>query len=327
MFSHRVLLVSASLLASSGFGVADVSTREAVCSDESVTMLQTASVGNNEVLVASGGEKALRDSWPHFGPGVHARERAPTDLSKVQQGFVPKVVAVAGMPRTGSTSLTILIQTWLILADTKYEPFKMKDWKGYAVGGTAEPWVGHVDKEKFKMPADGVRRVSNLVKLHEPVEWVEKVADIVFLSHREPLEEMLSSELSWHNLLNGKNTDKDCPHLMEKQRRQHKFAESCCGGCAYDLQMEDLRDRPLNTVKEVGVALGIQESAITYDVLQYVHKLLEEHRPDKVENGLPKKNQEWHSDAERAEVRDAIAKKHLQTAECKAWNDRRGRFK
>lgn len=68
MFGHRGLILSASLLASGCFAVTDASTREAVCNDESTTLLQTAAVKNDE-LDARKPEKVVGVEKPTFKIG------------------------------------------------------------------------------------------------------------------------------------------------------------------------------------------------------------------------------------------------------------------
>lgn len=201
-----------------------------------------------------------------FGPSAAARKRPPVKLQALQDAFVPKTVVVAGLPRTGSTTLLMIAQIWLILADRDFYPLEKE-------GRTTEPWFPFFDQEQIKRRGSA-RRESLLLKTHRPFQWIMESADVILSSHRRPVEQMLSMQLSW-------NARYTCDALIQKQHDIYISAADSGGqGVAYDMSLERLLSSRRSVLKEVAIALGIPEESLSEKMLDYVDSLLMAHLPN-----------------------------------------------
>lgn len=245
-----------------------------------------------------------------FGPDIDVRREAPLDLEPLQSTFRPKIIAVAGLPRTGSTSLGTIVQLWLLLADPKYEP------PGY------EPWFGSVKRKDYQTYKEQNR--SAWVKMHNVEGWVTELADMVVLSHRDPVEELVSTTLSFNDW--GYTPEKTCQLMLDGQKDLYAAADDCCKGVAFDMQLENLVQHPKDVLRAVAVAIGVAPAALTDDVLNYAAHAYFASIPNSVQNGLPQQNQHWHTDTERAKVRAQVKQGTAQNANCTAWIQSKGAF-
>merc|ERR1719401_3136072 len=83
---------------------------------------------------------------------------------------------------------------------------------------------------------------SAWIKVHNMVGWVNDVSDLVVLSHRDPVEELVSTTLSFNDW--GYAPDKTCQLMIDGQKDLYAAAKDCCNGVAYDMQLENLVKKP-----------------------------------------------------------------------------------
>jgi hypothetical protein len=223
------------------------------------------------------------------------------DLSALRTCWTPKLVVSAGMPRTGSTSLAVIAAIWMALADPNL-----------AEGG----WIGTLKPDVTTViQQNKLANRSQIIKTHNIDEWAES-AQVILTAHRDPLTEILSSAQEDKSV-------KKCLLLLKQQHSVYAMGSKCCGGVAYDMDLNLLKESPSLVIKSIGKAVGVCDEVVSTELLDFVVKAYE--AADVESSQGTRSGQAWHESYEYAllnQVRDEMT----SDPACNAWIERNGAY-
>lgn len=267
-----------------------------------------------------------------FGPIADDARNTTVDLAAMQRCFRPRVFVTGGLPRSGSTSLSLAVKIWLTLADPNFVPSRRCPWWG-------TPEIGS-HKDDLKKARKTGQKKSFVIKVHKPEPWVMDVADVVLMSHRQPVDQLASLKLS-----GGMRGDyiSSCTGIMRQQEEMFNASRVCCGQVAYDVPVEKLRANPAAELRNIALAMGICKEGLSREVVDWAAKLFQEHLPVDEGRGLVTPQQLWHEEGQRSELKPQILQSLHSTVKvedknpksafeaklakaCLAWEKRDGRY-
>lgn len=243
-------------------------------------------------------------------------------------------VAAMGYYRTGSTMLFNIARLWAALAS----------------GSGVVSGFGCVTRKKW-YENDQSRRESKCTVVCKDHEWKQGLpdtAEVVLMSHRDPLESLCSRKLmdqfcksqprddkmdrvAWRaaclkgGIVGQGETVRQCHRLMQMQAGIYNERLAAKKTIAYDVLLSDYNRSPSEQIANIGSAMGICQAAIRNAALlkfvMQMAKLLHD-KPDK-DIGITRMH-DTHKQEQRQKHCSSLLEHMRSDRRCSAWQDASG---